>query len=98
MRFDVAAAAAQAVAADECVMEHEPQTIEEVAMGETFELIEVEQEERHQLLDVVGLPRARDIIFAQSNVATCNDAAQHIPFRYGEGRLGTRLCAFGHMG
>ena len=43
------------------------------------EMIQVEQEQAHQLFDAVGVPAAGDIFLAQPDIAARHDPAQHIP-------------------
>ena len=79
MRFDVAAAAAHAVAPHECVVHHEQQAVQHVAMREAFEMIDIEKKKRDQRFQIFSVPRSGDVILTETDIAPRDQSFDHAP-------------------
>ena len=79
MRLDVARRAGDGIAPHQGIVNHKAQPVYEIAVGKTFQLVQVQQEQADQVFDIVGLPGSGDIFLAQPDIAARHDPAQHIP-------------------
>jgi hypothetical protein len=89
--FDVARRTAERVAAEKGVVNHKADALQHAAIGEAVEPVHVQQEERDQSFDVVGLPAAVDIGLAKPDIAARQCLAQHVPIRNFEMGARSRL-------
>ncbi len=96
MRLDVARRARDRIAPHQRVVDDEAEAVEQVAVGEPLQPVEVEQEQRHQILDAVGAPAGRDVFLAEADIAARQDAPEHIPVIDLEAGGGTRTRAPRH--
>ncbi len=79
MRLDVARRSRDRIAPHQRIVDHKAEPVEEIAVGEILQMVDIEQEQADQCLDIVGLPAARDIFLAEPDIAARHDPAQHVP-------------------
>jgi hypothetical protein len=93
MVLDVARRALDRIAPHQGIVDHEADAVEQIAVREILEMVQVEQEQADQPFDIVGFPAADDVLLAQPDIAARHDAAKHVPVPDLEARLRARTSA-----